>query len=207
VPHEERPQGNGKSMNLRAAQYVRMSTDLQKYSTENQAAAIAAYAAQRGLKIVSTYADHGRSGVRMDGREDLQRLIRDVKSGEADFKVILVYDISRWGRFQDADESAYYEFICKEAGIRVAYCAEQFENDGSLVSAILKKMKRVMAGEYTSRFGSLFNAYQRIGYQLDSRYNYTGSRTKVEIIINSVVDDVISNVERLGGKAKRMDTP
>src|ERR1700704_6181639 len=133
----------------RAAQYVRISTAHQKYSIENQAAAIAAYATQRHLNIVRTYADHGRSGVRMDGREDLKRLIRDVKSGEADFKVILVYDISRWGRFQDADESAYYEFICKEAGIRVAYCAEQFENDGSLVSAILKNMKRVMAGEYS----------------------------------------------------------
>src|SRR3979490_3353919 len=80
----------------RAAQYVRMSTDHQKYSIENQAAAIAAYATQRDLKIVRTYADHGRSGVRLDGREDLQRLIRDVKSGEADFNVILVYDISRW---------------------------------------------------------------------------------------------------------------
>src|SRR3982074_2790304 len=135
----------------RAAQYVRMSTDHQKYSIENQAAAIAAYATQRDLKIVRTYADHGRSGVRLDGREDLQRLIRDVQSGGADFDVILVYDISRWGRFQDADESAYYEFICKEAGIRVAYCAEQFENDGTLVSAILKNMKRVMAGEDSRR--------------------------------------------------------
>ena len=126
-----------------------MSTDHQKYSIENQAAAIAAYANQRDLKIVRTYADHGRSGVRLNGREDLLRLIRDVQSGGADFDVILVYDISRWGRFQDADESAYYEFICKEAGIRVAYCAEQFENDGTLVSAILKNMKRVMAGEYS----------------------------------------------------------
>ena len=85
----------------------------------------------------------------MDGREDLQRLIKDVQSGQADFNVVLVYDVSRWGRFQDADESAYYEFMCKEAGIRVAYCAEQFENDGSLVSAILKNIKRVMAGEYS----------------------------------------------------------
>jgi DNA invertase Pin-like site-specific DNA recombinase len=149
VQHEKRPKSVDDSTGLRAAQYVRMSTDYQKYSIENQAAAIAAYAAQRNLTIVETYADHGRSGVRVDGREALQRLIRDVQKGQADFKIILVYDISRWGRFQDADESAYYEFICKEAGIRVAYCAEQFENDGSLVSAILKNMKRVMAGEYS----------------------------------------------------------
>jgi len=38
--------------------------------------------------------------------------------------VILVYDVSRWCRFQDVDESAYYECICKRAGINFAYCAE-----------------------------------------------------------------------------------
>jgi DNA invertase Pin-like site-specific DNA recombinase len=43
-------------MGLRAAQYVRMSTDLQRYSTENQAATIAAYAARHNLTIVRTYA-------------------------------------------------------------------------------------------------------------------------------------------------------
>jgi hypothetical protein len=54
---------------------------------------------------------------------------------------------------------------------------------------------------YASRFGSLYGAYERIGYKLDPRYNFTGSRAKVEIIINSVVEDVIANVERLGGSA------
>jgi DNA invertase Pin-like site-specific DNA recombinase len=134
---------------VRAAQYVRMSTDHQKYSTQNQAEAIAAFAAGRGLTIVKTYADEGRSGLDIDGREALQNLIGDVRAGRADFKFILVYDVSRWGRFQDADESAYYEFICKAAGLQVLYCAEQFENDGSLASTILKNLKRAMAGEYS----------------------------------------------------------
>ena len=62
---------------------------------------------------------------------------------------MLVYDVSRWGRFPDADESAYYEYTCKEAGIQVQYCAEQFKNDGSLSSTIIKSMKRAMAGEYS----------------------------------------------------------
>src|SRR6202044_3173163 len=53
------------------------------------------------------------------------------------------------GRFQDADESAYYEYICRRAGIAVQYCAEQFENDGSPVSTIVKGVKRAMAGEYS----------------------------------------------------------
>lgn len=126
-----------------------MSTEHQKYSTENQGEIIRRYADQRGLILVRTYEDSGKSGLRIDGRDALKRLIDDVRGGTADFSAILVYDVSRWGRFQDADESAYYEFICKEAGITVHYCAEQFENDGSLSSTIIKSMKRAMAGEYS----------------------------------------------------------
>nr|WP_294138511.1 recombinase family protein [Sphingomonas sp.] len=128
---------------------MRMSTEHQKYSTENQAEIIAQYAARRGFEIVRTYEDSGKSGLRIDGRQSLQQLISDVRSGSTDFAAILVYDVSRWGRFQDADESAYYEFICREAGIAVHYCAEQFENDGSLSATIIKSMKRAMAGEYS----------------------------------------------------------
>jgi DNA invertase Pin-like site-specific DNA recombinase len=134
---------------LRAVEYVRMSTEHQQYSTENQAAKIREYAAHRGIEIVRTYADAGKSGLRIDGRVSLQRLLQDVESGTADFTIILVYDVSRWGRFQDADESAYYEYRCRRAGIQVAYCAEQFENDGSPVSTIVKGVKRAMAGEYS----------------------------------------------------------
>ena len=133
----------------RAAEYVRMSTDHQKYSTENQSEAIQQYAARRGLVIVRTYADEGKSGLGLGGRDALKQLIADVQNGTADFITILVYDVSRWGRFQDADESAYYEYICKRAGISVQYCAEQFENDGSPVSTIVKGVKRAMAGEYS----------------------------------------------------------
>jgi len=134
---------------VRAAQYVRMSTEHQKYSTENQAEALQHYAAQRGIEIVRTYADEGKSGLSLEGRDALKQLIDDVQTKKADFSTILVYDISRWGRFQDADESAYYEYICKRANISVQYCAEQFENDGSPVSTIVKGVKRAMAGEYS----------------------------------------------------------
>lgn len=132
-----------------AAIYVRMSTEHQKYSTENQSDAIHRYAAERGLVIVKTYADEGKSGLRLDGRNALKMLFKDVESGNANFNAILVYDVSRWGRFQDADESAYYEYTCRRAGIGVHYCAEQFENDGSPFSTIVKGVKRAMAGEYS----------------------------------------------------------
>ena len=134
---------------IRAAEYVRMSTEHQKYSTENQADTIRQFAARRGYRIIRTYADEGRSGLNIGGRAGLQQLIADVEAERADFNVILVYDVSRWGRFQDSDESAYYEYLCKRAGIRVEYCAEQFENDGSISSTIVKTVKRAMAGEYS----------------------------------------------------------
>jgi len=134
---------------IRAAQYVRMSTEHQKYSTENQAEIISLYAAQRGFEIVRTYADEGKSGLRLDGRDALKQLISDVEGGATPFDAVLVYDVSRWGRFQDADQSAYYEYLCRRAGIAVHYCAEQFENDGSLSATIIKSMKRAMAGEYS----------------------------------------------------------
>lgn len=154
---------------FKAAQYVRMSTEHQKYSTENQADAIAVYAQKRGLEIVRTYADAGKSGLRLDGRDALKTLISDVTAGRADFSVILVYDVSRWGRFQDADQSAYYEFVCKEAGVTVQYCAEQFENDGSISATIIKSMKRAMAGEYSRELSAKVFAGQcrliKLGYR------------------------------------------
>jgi DNA invertase Pin-like site-specific DNA recombinase len=133
----------------RAAEYVRMSTEHQQYSTENQRQVIQDYARSRGMSIVRTYTDAGKSGLRIDGRDALKQLIHDVEAGCTDFSVILVYDVSRWGRFQDADESAYYEYICRRAKIEVHYCAEQFENDGSPISTIVKGVKRAMAGEYS----------------------------------------------------------
>lgn len=153
----------------RAAEYVRMSTEHQQYSTENQRDKIREYAARRQIEIVRTYTDAGKSGLRIDGRPALQQLISDVQAGRADYQVILVYDVSRWGRFQDADESAYYEYICKRAGIRVAYCAEQFENDDSPVSTIVKGVKRAMAGEYSRELSAKVFAGQcrliEIGYR------------------------------------------
>jgi DNA invertase Pin-like site-specific DNA recombinase len=140
---------SGAFVSTPAVAYVRMSTDHQKYSTENQLDAIRRYASDRGLEVLRVFEDSGRSGLRVDGREALQKMMAEVQSGGADFAAILVYDVSRWGRFQDADEGAYYEHLCSRAGIRVHYCAEQFENDGSVGSNLLKTVKRVMAGEYS----------------------------------------------------------
>jgi DNA invertase Pin-like site-specific DNA recombinase len=174
----------GFSARIRAAEYVRMSTEHQKYSTENQSDKIREYAEQHKLLIVRTYADQGKSGLRIDGRQALQQLIKDVESGSADYQIILVYDVSRWGRFQDADESAYYEYICKRAGLQVVYCAEQFENDGSPVSTIVKGVKRAMAGEYSRELSAKVFAGQcrliELGYRQGGSAGYGLRRVLID---------------------------
>jgi DNA invertase Pin-like site-specific DNA recombinase len=137
-----------------AAVYVRMSTEHQQYSTNNQMDVIREYAKRRGFKIVKEYSDEGKSGLNIRGRDSLTQMIRDVQDGQAQYSCVLVYDVSRWGRFQDADESAYYEYTCRREGVLVHYCAEQFENDGSPVSTIVKGVKRAMAGEYSRELSS-----------------------------------------------------
>lgn len=169
---------------LLAAQYVRMSTDYQRYSIENQAAVIGAYAQLHNISIVRTYRDEGESGLKLRNRLGLIELLNDVRSGHADFDYILVYDVSRWGRFQDIDESAHYEFICKQAGIKVAYCAEQFDNDGSMLSSIVKNLKRVMAAEYSRELSTKVHAgacrFARLGFKGGGPVGYALQRVLVD---------------------------
>jgi DNA invertase Pin-like site-specific DNA recombinase len=134
---------------IHAAEYVRMSTDHQQYSTENQHDAIKRFADAHGITIVRSFVDAGKSGVGIQGRDALQDLLRTVESGQAGFSTILVYDVSRWGRFQEPDEGAYYEFRCIRANITVQYCAEHFPADNAPMSAVMKSLKRAMAGEYS----------------------------------------------------------
>lgn len=133
----------------KAAQYLRMSTEHQQYSTTNQRAAIAQFAAQHQIEIVATYEDSGKSGLTLSGRPALRRLLSDVTAGQSVFSIILVYDVSRWGRFQDADESAHLEYLCRLSGVRLIYCAETFPNDGTPFASICKVVKRALAAEYS----------------------------------------------------------
>jgi DNA invertase Pin-like site-specific DNA recombinase len=151
------------------SQYLRMSTEHQRYSLENQASAIEKYAETHGFSVIQTYSDAARSGVVFRRREGLQQLIQDVVKRAVVYKAILVYDVSRWGRFQDCDEAAYYEFLCKSAGIPVHYCAESFANDNAMPSILLKALKRVMAGEYSRDLGCRVYAGQKRLAQLGYR--------------------------------------
>jgi len=167
-----------------AAQYLRMSKDHQRYSIRNQARAIAAYASQHGYNIVRTYTDPGESGLTLRERPGLQALLADVIKPMRPFERLMVLDVSRWGRFQNLDESGHYEFICYEAGVPVIYCAEMFENDGSPVMALLKQFKRLQAAEFSRElsqkvlYAQLLQA--RIGHKLGGPRRFGFERILVD---------------------------
>ena len=167
---------------IAAAEYLRMSTSVQDQSIEIQRRAIIEYAAEHGLNVVRSYLDEGISGVTLKRRKGLQQLLHDVQSSDRGFSKILVYDVSRWGRFQESDESAYYEYHCRLNGAEVIYVAETFRNDGSLLGALVKSMKRAMAGEYSRELAIKTRAGQekvvRAGYSA-SHNPHLGFRRQV----------------------------
>lgn len=114
-----------------------------------QLSRISDYANKHGFLILRYYTDEGRSGLTLKHRPALKALLHLVETGAADFSAILVHDVSRWGRFQEIDEGAYYEQMCYRAGIKVHYCAEPFRNDGSASSSLIKSIKRVAASEFS----------------------------------------------------------
>jgi DNA invertase Pin-like site-specific DNA recombinase len=90
------------------------------------------------------------------------QLLQDIVDRRNAFKAVLVYDVSRWGRFQDTDESAYYEFLRKSAGVPVHYCAEPFKNNTSSPAVVMKNLKRVMAAEYSRELSERLTRTKKI---------------------------------------------
>ncbi|MDR6393518.1 recombinase family protein [Paraburkholderia phenoliruptrix] len=133
----------------RAAQYIRMSTDHQEYSPLFQRQAIAEYARAHNFRVVADFEDAGLSGLTFRQRPALVQLLLDVQNPRRRFNTVLVFDVSRWGRFQDVDEAAFYEYACRRAGVNVIYVAESFSNDASPATSVMKALKRAMAAEFS----------------------------------------------------------
>ena len=149
---------------MRVALYERRSTDeiLQSDSLEAQDDVLRKHASLHEHEVVAVYADSA-SGRSVAGRDAFQRLVRDVAAG-APFEGVLVRDVSRWGRFQNIDESAYWEFFFLIHGVRVLYVEEQFADDVSPYAALMKALKRASAAEFSREKARLiqFGIYRSV---------------------------------------------
>lgn len=157
---------------VRAVAYVRMSTDQQELSIGTQLETISRYAEGNQMRLVRVYEDAAKSGLQIGNRSAMKQLLRDVMDEPRDFDVVLVNDVSRWGRFQDSDAAAYYEYTCRLHGAEVIYVSEPFGNHLDPMTALLKALKRTMAAEYARELGIKCRNGQdraiRLGYQMGS---------------------------------------
>lgn len=152
---------NNENQIIKVAQYLRMSTEHQQYSLHNQATFIKDYADKNNMVISHTYDDAGKSGVTIAGRHALQKLLNDVIYRNIEIQAVLVYDVSRFGRFQDIDEAGYYSHLFKMNGVDVIFCAEHIPTkEHPLEAMLMLSIKRAGAADLSKNLSDKVYAGQ-----------------------------------------------
>ena len=102
----ETPSGNWIKRKLvlqkRAVAYYRHSAqDRQENSIEIQQEQVHKFAAEHGIEIIREFADRGKTGLCVEGRDAFNEMLHDYVEGEKEqFSYVLVLDVSRWGAFR-----------------------------------------------------------------------------------------------------------
>jgi DNA invertase Pin-like site-specific DNA recombinase len=111
--------GNGS--HVPAVSYIRMSSDKQEESPDQQRQEIAKLAASGGYHVLREYFDSAISGDATKKRKSFQRMIADAERGE--FRVILSWDQDRFGRF-DSIEAGRWIYPLREHGVKLVTVAQ-----------------------------------------------------------------------------------
>ncbi len=140
-----------KSPTKRAVAYYRHSAqDRQENSVEIQQDQVRKFAAENGIEIVQEFADRGKSGLSTEGRDSFNEMLHEyVVGGKADFEFVLVLDVSRWGRFQETDLSAYYTGLCLQHGKQVVFTTIGFPKENDLMHGLHLSIERYRAASYS----------------------------------------------------------
>ncbi len=135
---------------LAAVAYYRHSAEIgQENSVEIQQDNVRAFAQRHDIQIIKEFADRGKSGLNAEGRPAFNQMMQWVSTRD-DFVLILVLDVSRWGRFQDTDLSAHYESLCTQHGKQVIYTSIGFTRDEDrLINQLRKSIDRYQSAEYS----------------------------------------------------------
>jgi DNA invertase Pin-like site-specific DNA recombinase len=131
--------------------YCRHSAeDKQEFSITVQKEEIQKFADKHNITIIQSFEDAGKSGL-SSNRPGFLKLYEYTKTQKFDY--VLVFDVTRWGRYQDTDESAYYEVLFKREGKRIIYIDKGFiEDEHPLVASLIKSIDRYMAADYVRRY-------------------------------------------------------
>jgi hypothetical protein len=109
------------TMKMRAAAYVRMSTQQQENSPERQREQIRAHAEQQGYYVVRWYEDLGMRGSDIN-RPQFQAMLQDAQTGQ--FEVILADELSRLTRLGTLDFYTQFAAPLEQAGVIVDTVSE-----------------------------------------------------------------------------------
>jgi DNA invertase Pin-like site-specific DNA recombinase len=133
------------------AYYRHSAEDKQENSVPLQREQTETFAAKYDIEIIHEEADEGKSGLSA-ARPGFERLFDDwvLNPDAPQFDYIFVLDVTRWGRFQDPDEAAYWEMQCKKRNIRVIYISRGFpKEEERLLTSLETSIGRYMAAEYS----------------------------------------------------------
>lgn len=158
----------GKSSKWRAVAYYRHSAqDRQENSVEIQQDQVRQFARENDIEIVREFADRGKSGLSTEGRDGFNEMICDyVEGGKETFEFVLVLDVSRWGRYQDTDLSAYYTGLCAKHGKQVVFTSIGFGEQNDLLHGLHLSIERYRAASYSRELSTkVFKGCAKIASQ------------------------------------------
>lgn len=133
------------------AYYRHSAEDKQENSVPIQREHAIKFANEHNIEIIYEAADEGETGLTSD-REGFESLFNNFISNPdaPKFDYVLVYDVTRWGRWQNLNAPAHYEFLFEEKGKKVVYVSRGFPKEGQqLISHLQTSIERYMAAEYS----------------------------------------------------------
>jgi len=133
------------------AYYRHSAEDKQENSVAIQRQHTKKFADEHNIEIIHEEADEGKSGL-LATRPAFECLFANwIENANAPhFDYVFVYDVSRWGRFQDQDQAAHLTYLCRKHGKEVVYVSRGFSNVTNQLSASLEiSLQRYMAAEYS----------------------------------------------------------
>jgi site-specific DNA recombinase len=126
--------------------YTRVSTAMQidGYSLEAQRTRMRAFAEFNDYEVAGEYEDAGKSGKSIEGRDEFNRMMEDIKTGKDDVSFVLVFKLSRFGR-NAADVLSVLQtmqdfgvnLICVEDGI------DSSKDAGKLMISVLSAVAEI----------------------------------------------------------------
>ncbi len=141
----------------RAIAYYRHSAeDKQENSVQIQRDHAKKFAQENDIEIIQEEADEGETGLTSD-REGFKRLFDNFinNPNPPHFDFVLVYDVTRWGRWQNLNAPAHYEFLFEEKGKKVIYVSRGFPKEGDhLISHLQTSIERYMAADYSRQLSN-----------------------------------------------------